>query len=402
MSKLYDLLESVIKKVGSALTESSDSERLLPKTAKEYTQLLGSGYCDDGYGADTGVQFVEGEIYRLVKYYGSSGTSVHRTSTAVYRNGYVGEFNVTDDGHVSHGETYISNAKIEVYGGVDAIQPLDEDYIPDTIPRNIPDYFAKEAANVADAAEETVTAAEFNALLTTLRNAGVIAQPDPWAKLFASIDAGTYATDFAVGDILPLHLGIEGAVNAQIVAFDKDVDSSGNTVPVSFITEHVLNSWVGINTPSNFAYDGYNYWTTGLRETVSNMINLFEERISKRVVPVKRAYIVNDDSASGKSESISLLKLSIPSMKELAVSSWSNEYTSQSAEENGIAYSSVFSDDESRKKTTADGVACEYCTRTAGTDAYRYKHVGVIGSGGTPYGMTVDNTAGIVLCFCVG
>lgn len=47
--------------------------------------------------------------------------------------------------------------------------------------------------------------------------------------VFASIDKGTYATDYAIGDTVPLDLGSEGLINMQIVAFDTDdlADGSG-------------------------------------------------------------------------------------------------------------------------------------------------------------------------------
>lgn len=48
---------------------------------------------------------------------------------------------------------------------------LDECYLPDTIARSATSH----RLSVADAAGDTPTAAEFNALLTALRNAGYLA-----------------------------------------------------------------------------------------------------------------------------------------------------------------------------------------------------------------------------------
>lgn len=62
-----------------------------------------------------------------------------------------------------------------------------------------------------------------------------------WEAVFASINAGTYATDYAVGDTVPLNLGSEGVINMQIAAFDSDVlaDGSGNA-PITWIAQELL------------------------------------------------------------------------------------------------------------------------------------------------------------------
>lgn len=64
-----------------------------------------------------------------------------------------------------------------------------------------------------------------------------------WDAVFASIDAGTYATDYAVGDCIPLDLGSEGVVNMQIAAFDADdlADGSGKA-HISFISKELLTT----------------------------------------------------------------------------------------------------------------------------------------------------------------
>lgn len=59
---------------------------------------------------------------------------------------------------------------------------------------------------------------------------------EQWAAVFASIDAGTYATDHAIGDMIPLNLGSEGIINMQIAAFDTDdlADGSGKA-PITWL-----------------------------------------------------------------------------------------------------------------------------------------------------------------------
>lgn len=64
-----------------------------------------------------------------------------------------------------------------------------------------------------------------------------------WEQVFASIDAGTYATDYAIGDTVPLDLGTEGVINMQIAAFDTDdlADGSGKA-PITWVAKELLNT----------------------------------------------------------------------------------------------------------------------------------------------------------------
>lgn len=66
---------------------------------------------------------------------------------------------------------------------------------------------------------------------------------EQWAAVFASIDAGTYATDYAIGDMIPLNLGSEGIINMQIAAFDTDdlADGSGKA-PITWIAKELLKT----------------------------------------------------------------------------------------------------------------------------------------------------------------
>lgn len=64
-----------------------------------------------------------------------------------------------------------------------------------------------------------------------------------WDGVFAAIDAGTYATDYAIGDTVPLDLGSVGVVNMQIAAFDADdkADGSGKA-PISWVSKELLGT----------------------------------------------------------------------------------------------------------------------------------------------------------------
>lgn len=91
-----------------------------------------------------------------------------------------------------------------------------------------------------------------------------------WDDVFASVDAGTYATDFAIGDTAPLDLGSEGLINMQIVAFDTDdlADGSGKA-PITWIAKNLLNSKNRINPSMENVYE---------QQEVDATNNLFENK----------------------------------------------------------------------------------------------------------------------------
>lgn len=103
-----------------------------------------------------------------------------------------------------------------------------------------------------------------------------------WEAVFASIDAGTYATDYAIGDTVPLDLGSEGVVNMQIAAFDADdkADGSGKA-PISWIskellaTSHRMNPKLVTNSDypevASWTADGHT-WTSQNRNVISDAI----------------------------------------------------------------------------------------------------------------------------------
>lgn len=69
-----------------------------------------------------------------------------------------------------------------------------------------------------------------------------------WEGVFASIDKGTYATDYSIGDTIPLDLGSEGIINMQIAAFDTDnlADGSGKA-PITWISKELLTTKHRVN-----------------------------------------------------------------------------------------------------------------------------------------------------------
>lgn len=126
-----------------------------------------------------------------------------------------------------------------------------------------------------------------------------------WDEVFASIAAGTYATDYAIGDTIPLDLGTEGVVNMQIVAFDTDdlADGSGKAA-ITWVSKELLQStYVKMNPALVITDDGLGVEGTGsiggweksamrtyLKETIKPLIPSHVRNSIKEVTKSQNAH----------------------------------------------------------------------------------------------------------------
>lgn len=174
-----------------------------------------------------------------------------------------------------------------------------------------------------------------------------------WEDLYRCITEGTYNVEYELGEVLPLDLGAEGNVSAQIVAFNADAkaDDSGNAA-ITFITQHVLNTDKRFNparTPDAAPYDE----GTGLiggwekserRAYVQNTIApLFPAEVSSRIVAVKKYSRGVNVNGSAVNNQLTVDELWVPSRRELF----------NAGESSGPTYTAYFSSNASRKKTKA-------------------------------------------------
>lgn len=68
-----------------------------------------------------------------------------------------------------------------------------------------------------------------------------VCDPYSWVAVFKSIDNGSYASAYKVGDCVELDLGSEGMVNMEIVGIDVDTLADGSgTAPISWISKKCL------------------------------------------------------------------------------------------------------------------------------------------------------------------
>ena len=71
----------------------------------------------------------------------------------------------------------------------------------------------------------------------------ICTRKDSFEGVIRSIDAGTYATDYAIGDEVNLDLGTEGKLKMQVAAIDTDelADGTGKA-PITFIAKELLTT----------------------------------------------------------------------------------------------------------------------------------------------------------------
>ena len=200
-----------------------------------------------------------------------------------------------------------------------------------------------------------------------------------WEDLFAQISAGTYATTYEIGEILPLDLGgIIGAINAVIVGFDAVPLASGlGTAPVTLISEHLcpVRAWgttLSGTTEGTGTIGGWEKCSLRayIRDTVYAAI---PAQIRARIAEVT-AYSVGFDTSGTKITDMSSVEhVYIPAMGELG-------YTAGETLAPNFTYA--------KKRTLPDGTAKPWWTRSASSvsNVWRY------GSTGSSSNSTVQTT----------
>lgn len=218
---------------------------------------------------------------------------------------------------------------------------------------------------------------------------------DSWDDIFESIDNGTYHK-YDIGSYKPLDLGDEGVINMQIVAMDADelADGSGYA-PLTFLGMELLS-----NTR---IFGSKPYWSinTELRGYLNDtLLSTIQSNVKKRIQAVKKY-----TRESKNVETLSIDKLWIPSEKEVVGVKNGIGYN----ENNAQFYRSLFTDNESRKKSCyGKNNATDWFLRTYCGSKGVYNYVAGINSTGVPFAGTssriysTDYPRGICLGFCLG
>ena len=223
-----------------------------------------------------------------------------------------------------------------------------------------------------------------------------------WEDLFARIADGTYATAYSVGEILPLDLGTEGEVNAQIVGFNVDskADNSGNA-KITFVTQYALNTKRRFNpelSPSAAPYTegtgSVGGWEKSeIRAQINSVIKpKFPSNVLNRIVPVKKYSYIRTTSGSAQNNVLTNDDVWLLSGREAGLTN---------LESTGVARYSVFasgtSATDTRKKSKVGGSADVWSVRSADTT----EKIKGFSNTGASSGPTAKGTWLIVIGFCI-
>ena len=214
-----------------------------------------------------------------------------------------------------------------------------------------------------------------------------------WDAVFASIDKGTYATEYAIGDMVPLDLGSEGIINMQIIAFDADdlADGSGKA-PITWIAKELLATEYRWN-PRRVTNDDGTYqegtgtiggWEkcemrTYLKETIKPLIPEVVRNSIKEVTKIQTAY----DTAGKSFSQTSIEDVWLPASSEMFDSS--------------SPYKTMFPDNNSRQKSkVGDTSSSMWILR----NAVYYNNVGMVYEDGSDSSGSVSGSYCVAVGFC--
>ena len=214
-----------------------------------------------------------------------------------------------------------------------------------------------------------------------------------WDAVFASIDDGSYASVYSVGDTVPLDLGSEGVVNMQIVAFDADdkADGSGKA-PISWISKELLKSGHRMNPVLVTNDDGTYQEGTGaiggweksdMRSYLQDTIKpLIQESVRNNIVSVLKTQLAHD-TAGTKFTQTTVDDVWIPSQSETLAS--------------GL-YGGLFNSNNVRAKSKVGTTSATnwWLRETESEDSFEYMY----SSGYSTSGRDADYTYAVALGFC--
>ena len=215
-----------------------------------------------------------------------------------------------------------------------------------------------------------------------------------WEAVAASIAAGTYKTDYAIGDTVPLNLGSEGVINMQIAAFDVDTLADGSgTAAISWVAKELFVNARRMNVTRVKNDDGtYQEGTGGcggwemselrdyLNDTVKPLLPTTVRSMIAKVTKTQTAHSTTNTQYSQTTED----EVWIPGRNEVFISPY--------------IYKELFPDDTSRQKGQYGGTNSNFAwwLRDSQTVANYYVCSG-FSSNAAAY-----QTKGVCLGFCTG
>lgn len=219
---------------------------------------------------------------------------------------------------------------------------------------------------------------------------------DSWDTIVASVNDGTYASKYKIGQYKPLDLGTEGVINMQIVGMNgvytsisTSTDAGGNAkaVALDFVAMNLLNTKQPLHNGS-FSSNSDARWgncslRTYLTETIYPLLPIELQGAILEVLKKNRYGGSSSNTVSSRE------KLWIPSRQEVT-GNYSVELNCTPV------YSSIYVDDASRKKSLANGTASDWWTRSCASTTGIY-----ISSSGSATSTSFSSAKGVCIGFCI-
>ncbi len=221
---------------------------------------------------------------------------------------------------------------------------------------------------------------------------------DSWDEIIASMNDGTYATKYAVGDTKLLDLGSGGIVCATLVGIDVDnlADGSGKA-KMTWLTEQLLNTTHRMNPDLSGSEGTYvdgtgsigGWYNCEMRTYLKNTIKpLIPEAIRNRIVEVKKVHPAYNTSGGNSIMQITPEDVWLPSYDEIFST-------------NGL-YHSVFPDEASRcKQMSGVTSAAAWWLRSATYNNGDYTFWYISYKGKDYSTMPASASYGVTLGFCL-
>lgn len=239
--------------------------------------------------------------------------------------------------------------------------------------------------------------------LSQLTGGGGSYEKYSWEGVFASIDKGTYATDYAIGDMIPLDLGSEGLINMQIAAFDTDdlADGSGKA-PITWIAKELLNTDHRMNPAVVTNDDGTFQEGTGstggwekceMRAYLNDTIKpLIPERVRTAIKGIKNTHSSRNINGNFVNTSTSYDEVWIPGSREIYIPG--DKYVDP-----GV-YAELFTATGRKKYKNGYTYSSSWWTRDAGNNSMLFTRVDNQGNVLAGNNCNADRAYSICLCFC--
>lgn len=230
-----------------------------------------------------------------------------------------------------------------------------------------------------------------------------VCDPYSWVAVAKAIEAGTYATVYKIGDLVPLDLGTEGVVNMQIAAFDADelADGSGYA-PISWVSKELLKTSHRMNPELVTNDDGTYQEGTGsiggwakceMRTYLNDTIKpLIPSDVQVMIKPVTKNSDIYDTSGAMVDSIASADTVWIPSAREVAGGT--------SYESTGAIYSALFADNTSRIKIKTGGTSGNEWPLRSAASGYNRQFVSCSYQGKVGRCLASDTALSIALGFC--